>query len=381
VSRFFDDLERDLVRAAAARARPARRPFVAFGLTAVLFLGVAGSAAGGTYLALRGSSIAPFAASDVTPEQRVAPGSSRLPDLRAADPEPGKPPWTLRVSASDTGLQCSAVGQVQDGTFGLVGLDGTFRALPEANADACGEPGTLLGTRVFDARRPRDVRTVVNGVAGADLERVTVAVAGGKPRTVPHSLEGAFALVLRGYPEDSQPVVELRRRGGEERRYAFGGKGFTVADPYGGRAWRLTSIGGRVAGDPRKRPRLRPNCAKFGPARPVPGERSPSSPPVCGYEAGRQGVHIKPLYFQTRRLSGGGAWANHPPRVAVWGIARGYRQIVIRAGRFREMLRPRLDAGFLVFLPPETDPAKVTVEVDGVRHGSSFGTIDPRRLR
>ena len=206
MSRFFDDLERDLVRAAAARARPARRSFAAFGLTVALVLGVAGTAAGGTYLALRNSSIAPFAASDVTPEQRVAPGTSRVPDLRAADPEPGQPPWTLRVSRSDTGLQCSAVGQVKDGAFGLVGLDGVFRELPEANADACGEPGTLLGTRIFAAKRSRDVRTVVNGVAGEDLERVTIAVAGGQPRTVPHSAEGGFAFALRGYPEDAQPV-------------------------------------------------------------------------------------------------------------------------------------------------------------------------------
>ena len=110
----------------------------------MLTLGVAGTAAAGTYFALRSSSIAPFAATDTTPEQRVTPGTSRLPALRAADPDPGAPPWTVRVSRSAAGLQCSTVGQVQDGAFGLVGLDGAFRTLPEANADACGEPGTLL---------------------------------------------------------------------------------------------------------------------------------------------------------------------------------------------------------------------------------------------
>ena len=91
------------------------------------------------------SPIAPFAPSDVTPEQRVAPGTSAVCTLRAADPERGQPAWTLRLARSDTGLECSTVGQVHDGAFGLVGLDGAFRALPEANADACGEPGTLSG--------------------------------------------------------------------------------------------------------------------------------------------------------------------------------------------------------------------------------------------
>jgi hypothetical protein len=94
MGRFFDELERDLVRAAA---RPARRRFAAFGLTAVLTLGVAGTAAAGTYLALRNSSIAPFAASDVTPEQRVAPGTSAVAELRVPDPDTDVAPWTVRV--------------------------------------------------------------------------------------------------------------------------------------------------------------------------------------------------------------------------------------------------------------------------------------------
>src|SRR4029079_17552617 len=99
------------------------------------------------------SPIAPFARSDTTPEHRVAPATSVVSTLRAADPESGLPAWTLRLARSETGPQCSTVGQVHEGAFGLVGLDGAFRTLPEANADACGDPGTLFGTRVFAARR------------------------------------------------------------------------------------------------------------------------------------------------------------------------------------------------------------------------------------
>ncbi|HWK25690.1 MAG TPA: hypothetical protein VNS09_03960 [Solirubrobacter sp.] len=378
MSRFFDDLERDLVRAAAVRARPARRPFVAFGLTAALALGVAGTAAAGTYLALRGSSIAPFAASDVTPEQRVAPGSGAVAGLHAADPDRGAPPWTLRVSRSDTGLQCSAVGQLQDGTFGIVGLDGVFRALPEANADACGEPGTLVGVRIFAAKRPRDVRTVVNGVAGPRLQRVTVAAGGGAPRTVPHTPDGAFVLALRGYPEDAQPVVTLHRKDGSERTYDFSPKsGFVVADADGDRAWRLTASALGTPGG-RPLPRVRPGCLSFSTARSVPGQPGAASPLVCGLEPGRAGVKLDPLYFTTRRLSGGGRWNHHPPRVAVWGSARGRTSITVRApGGFEQRARPRPNGGFLVFLPPDTDPGAVTVTVDGHRYGPTHGTVPP----
>ncbi len=87
------------------------------------------------------SPIAPLAPSDTTPQQRVAPATSAVTTLRAADPERGQPAWTLRLARSETGLQCSTVGQVQDGAFGLVGLDGAFRAVPEANADACARAG------------------------------------------------------------------------------------------------------------------------------------------------------------------------------------------------------------------------------------------------
>jgi hypothetical protein len=133
---------------------------------------------------------------------------------------------------------------VQDGAFGLVGVDGAFRTLPEANADACGEPGTLFGTRVLDADRPRDVRTVVNGVAGPEVERVTVTLTERRPRTVPHSPEGAFALVLRGYPEDHQPLIEVRMRDGVTREYPFAGAvSTTVPDPDGRHAWRQVTVG------------------------------------------------------------------------------------------------------------------------------------------
>jgi hypothetical protein len=74
-------------------------------LTAALALGIAGTAAGTP-------SLAPFAPTDVTPEQRVVAGSSVLAATSAPDPTEGRLPWSLRISRSETGLQCSTVGQV-----------------------------------------------------------------------------------------------------------------------------------------------------------------------------------------------------------------------------------------------------------------------------
>jgi hypothetical protein len=227
---------------------------------------------------------------------------------------------------------------------------------------------------VFDADRPGDVRTVVNGVAGPEVERVTITLADQRPRTVPHSAEGAFALALRGYPEDHQPLIRVRRRDGATREYPFAGANSTsVPDPEGGRAWRVITIGpyNRRAPDPT-------HCATFLPARPAPNVAPPSSTPVCGVDGGAR----HKLYFDTRRLSGDGPsdviddgdWNHHPPRTAVWGMARGYSRVVVRAGGFEKSVKPF--GAFLVFLPAGTDPKTVTVEVDGRRYGSSYGTVE-----
>jgi hypothetical protein len=124
-------------------------------------------------------------------------------------------------------------------------------------------------------------------------------------------------------------------------------------------------------------------------ARSVPGEANVSSPPVCGLEAARPGVPQDTLYFQTRRLSGNqtptdfmaGGWNGHAPRVAVWGSARRHHRIVVRAPGITREVTPKLSAAFLVLLPASVSPASVTVEVDGKRYGSAFGTIDPKEAR
>jgi len=292
--------------------------------------------------------IAPVDDASVTPEQRVAPGTSRVVAVDGG--------WALRLGRSQTGLECATVGQTVGWQFGLVGLDRTFRALPEANADACGEAGSLFGARVFSGRGTRDVRTVVNGVAGADAGRITLALAGRRPRLLPHSPEGAFAFVVRGYPEDVAPVITVERRGGATRRYAFG-SGQTVPDPLGGAAWTTRSVAGHY--DLEARTHI--GCVHFQTAR----EGRLRSPEVCGVDTHRADVKLKPLYFRTAVVHG---------RVALWGAVRGRGDLRVRAGAFRATVDERRAGAFVVFLPRGTDPRTVTVEIQGRRYPSTFGT-------
>ena len=55
----------------------------------------------------------------------------------------------------------------------------------------------------------------------------------------------------------------------------------------------------------------------------------------------------------------------------MWGTARGYSRVVVRAGGFEKAVKPF--GTFLVFLPQATDPKTVTVEVDGKRYARRTG--------
>ncbi|MCW2990811.1 MAG: hypothetical protein JWM73_1405, partial [Solirubrobacterales bacterium] len=141
----------DAERAGLAVRRRPRRSLL---LGIAIALGLAGSAAAGTLLLLRGSVIPAPQKIDVGAVQFVVPDSIRLADQRAADPDGGAP-WGLQLSRSETGLVCSTVGQVVGERFGLVGLDGRFRVYEPGVVDGCGaeqeNATTLLGARVFDA--------------------------------------------------------------------------------------------------------------------------------------------------------------------------------------------------------------------------------------
>ncbi|HMJ33797.1 MAG TPA: hypothetical protein VK501_07760 [Baekduia sp.] len=389
MSDFIDGLERDLVEAARRRAAagaagrgttrvPRRRPPLRTLLVAAAILvPTAGTAAAGTLLALRGSAIpAPDA---VPPEQTPVPNTSRVSELRAADPAAGIPPWTVRVARSETGLLCSTVGQVVDGQFGLVGLDGRFRTIADGVSDSCGSErrgaASLVGARVFDAKQRADVRTVVSGFGGSDLRRVDVETLGRSVRAPVR--DGVFATVLRGYPEDNAIRATLTFASGRHEVHDFGRSAFVVPDPLGGPAWRTTAY--MVSGDRR-------SCTAFRWARQVAG--GPQSPTGCG-DLG-EGRHRRGWYFAVRKirpgtggrpfeLQGEGNWGRHPARTAVWGGAGedvAAVSVQVGTGRPRRLTIPPSRV-FLSVLDPKVDLASITVRLrlksgrTVVAHGST----------
>lgn len=406
MSDFIDGLEHDLVAAAARRRDASRMSRVARlrqrlglrggGLALLLFACVGVASAGAAFAVLRAAVIPPPAARDVPREQTPAAGSGRVSALRAPDPVAGRPPWTIRLARSSTGLICTTAGQLVDGRFGLIGLDGRFRAYDERIADACGERvagphASLVGVRIFAAPDQPEVRTVVSGVGGAQLRSAALLTSSGR-RAVPVGADGAFVAALRGYPEDSALRVELRFAGGAIERHALGVSRAVVPDPAGGAAWQVDVSHAQRSAD-------RDRCVEFRPARLA---RSfdgihaavPTSPAACGRT--RDGMPASGAYFAVRRIEpgtgshrtwrrGGGAWGDHPARTAVWG---GFANDVARIDvtgpgglRRRPALTPR--HVFLALFPPSVDPASLTVRVtlrDGrvQEHRGDSGLIEGR---
>jgi hypothetical protein len=336
---------------------------------AVLGLLLGGATAAATLLALRGAVIPAPLAVDAGPGQVPAAASSRVLGLRAADPA-DQPDWALRISRSQTGLVCSTVAQVQDGDFGIVGLDGKFREVAEGAVDGCGERRenamSLLGARVFDADRRPDVRTLVYALAGPTLRTVRVRGEGRvfRPEVGP---EGTFLLALRGYPEDLALTIRLIFADGHVERHPLGRSPFVSADPSAGPAWKAQTF---VIDDS-------PLCVSFRPAR-EPDHNPAISPAVCGATGARgAGAEFERtgLFLAVRRIRPGscaitsrilieGRWCRHPPRTAVWGFAGGDVQgiRVLGAGRPRPLV-PDLAGAVLAVFDAAVDPAALRVEV------------------
>jgi len=331
------------VRVAAERAEhdrvrsgPRWTPRLLAILVALIVPAAVGSA-GATYFALRAAVIP--ASSSTPPEQRPAPGTTRLSGAIVADPRRGQPRWTVRLASSRTGLACSTVGQLVGGRFGIVGLDGRFRPLEPDVADACStmqrNAATLVGARTFDADQSADVRTIVSGVGGATLHAVTVEAAGRRQKA-PVRAGGVFALALQGLPEDLGLRVALTFADGHIERHGFGVGPLVFPDPDGGSAWRVSIgvLGGRpgTAPDPR-------SCVSLRPARQGPDPAA--SPPACG-RLGGTARRPTGAYFDIRRLTaasvgngaagifGPGTWRNQAPRLLVWG-ATGRDVVSVRA--------------------------------------------------
>ncbi len=298
----------------------------------------------------------------------------RLAGLDAPDPDPSEPPWDIRLSRTRAGETCTAVGQVLDGQFGIVGLDHVFRALPLGGVDACGvdapDGPVLAGARVFVGQSTQGARTVVNGVAGPGARSVTVYGLGGA-RALRLGPQGSFITVYPGYVEEVRPRVVVVTRDGRSHTIAFAqSSAFEVADPDGGSLW-------EISGEADLGPGAYPdeNCAQ---ASQELGRANPSrfglplTPVVCG----RLGVH--PLFVLIRRFvpepgeHTGTPWGNNPARTLVYGAAaRRVVSLTLTGAGVPQRLAIDPHGGvFLAVLDGHVDPRSLTLTAR-LRNGAS----------
>ena len=148
----------------------------------------------------------------------------------------------------------------------------------------------------------------------------------------------------------------------------------------GGRAWRLTPSGsaaGRGAASTTAELRVRARRPGRAERQLAARVRARSPPP---------GVKRKSLYFATRRLSGAGPsanflagnWNDHPARVAVYGVARGAKRIVVRAGLAARAGQAAAQRR-LPRLPAAVDAGRATVRVRSTASATARRSARSRR--
>lgn len=250
VDRVRDRIAPDLAALDASGTRDAVRPSDVGRRRRLLVALAASLATAATFTATAavaltattGSPVPGFARGDTT-NVFPDPGTTRVTDVRSADPT-GGPAWGVRVGRTADGLVCVGAGQVAPGgAFGVLGLDGRFRAVAPVGNDACGPAPRsgrpLLQLRGFSGpgtRSATGATSVVFGSGGPELRSVRVATAGGPDRPVRVGDSGTFVLAVPGFPEGAAPLVHLRWADGAERAVALG-RNSSLPDPEGRVGW------------------------------------------------------------------------------------------------------------------------------------------------
>ncbi|HKH78602.1 MAG TPA: hypothetical protein VJ996_01195, partial [Solirubrobacteraceae bacterium] len=344
------------------RRAPAGRLSV-FAVCLILLL-VAAAATAAVLLIQQGSPLPAPHAQDLSSSGIPLPGSAHLAGLDAADPESSNPPWDLRLSQTRSGETCTAVGQVFDGHFGIVGLDHVFRALPLGSVDSCGTDNgdgpILVGAKDFVGSTPGQARTVLSGVAGSDARSVT-AYAGGAARRLKLGPQGSFITVYAGEAEEIRPRVMIAMRDGRQHTIAIGPvAAFEVRDPEGGAPWSASAESDLEANAfPDE------DCVQVT-REPTQSEPrrflSPLTPEICGR------LSVSPLFVQMRRFVPGEdstpfPWGNAPSRTIVYGDAapRVERLTLAGAGPTQTLAIDPRGGAFVAVLDGHVDPRSLTL--------------------
>jgi hypothetical protein len=369
------ELDRTARRTLAVPRTPLRAPHRLSVVVVIVVLLVLAAAAAAAILITSGSPLPAPHAQDLQSGGIPLASSVHLAGLDAPDPEAGAPSWEIRLSRTRAGETCTAVGQVLNGQFGIVGLDHVFRVLPLGGVDACGfesaDGPVLAGARVFSGSSSMEARTVVNGVAGAGVRSVTAYGPEG-PRALRLGPDGSFITVYRGYVEDVRPRIVVVGPDGVHHTVAFAqSSAFEVADPQGGAPWQIS---GDADIDPGSYPDE--DCAQVTRARdhsdPRFGDTS-LTPEVCG----RLGE--KPLFVLMRRFvpgTGEGTgfpWGNNPARTLVYGAAapRVASLTLSGAGGSRALAIDPHGGVFVAVLDGHVDPRSLTLSAR-LRDGSTL---------
>jgi hypothetical protein len=389
--RVLDELGGELDRVArrqfAHRSRTVRGPRRLSVLAIIVVLLVLAAAAAAAVLMSSGSPLPAPRPQDLESGGIPIPSTVHLAGLDVADPEAGAPRWDLRLSRSRSGETCTAVGQVLDGQFGIVGLDHVFRALPLGGVDVCGfaSPGgpVLAGARVFSGSSSMEARTVVNGVAGVGTRSVTAYGPEGA-RALTLGPDGSFLAVYRGYVEDVRPRVVIVSRRGSRRTVSFAqSSAFEIPDPQGGAPW-------QVNGEPRieQGAYLDENCVQasrvLNHANPSVGETA-ITPEICGRLASN------PLFVLMRRFVAGEGersgypWGNNPARTLIYGAAapRVTSLSLAGVGLERQIQVDPRGGVFMAVLDGQVDPRSLTLTAhmkDGskLRYTRSANVLESR---
>jgi hypothetical protein len=393
-----EELDRAAARTLTGQTRDGLRLPRASGRLSVLailvgLLILAAAATAAVLLIGQGSPLPAPHAQDLRSSGIPLPGSARLTDLDAPDPDGSNPPWDLRLSRTAGGETCTAVGQVLDRRFGIVGLDHQFRALPLGSVDSCGidSPSgpAMVGARTFVGAATGTARTVLSGVAGAGTQSV-VAYAQGGTRQLRLGPDGSFITVYAGEAETVRPAVRIVGRDGRARsiRLEQGAAG-EIADPAGGSGWVASADADLQAGATPDE-----TCVQVT-RQPSQSEASQVTlaltPEICGH------LHSSPLFVQMRRFvpgedKGPFPWGNTPSRTVLYGVAspRVRSLELAGAGSVRAVPINRHGGSFAAILDGHVDPRTLVLTArlaDGAsavyRHPSTLyssmgnGVIEP----
>jgi len=237
-----------------AEPRPARAPLRrlfrgsrstrSLALAFALLVLAAATAGAGTLYLLRGSVIPAPSPRDVAPEQTPAPGTSRISELRVADPD--RRSRRGRCASRAAGRASCAARSARSATsasvwWGSTGASGCCRADRRRLRQATARRG-VAHRRARVRRAPRGPTCARSSTASPAPALRRVDMNGGRSArpNVKTASDGAFLAVLRGYPEDLGIHVTLRFGDGHVERTSSAPIASSSSTRWGGTPGRRT---------------------------------------------------------------------------------------------------------------------------------------------